>query len=65
MIYIKEKLIITKKDLKGEDGYKTFSIRIKDSTVSNLDSLAQSTNRSRNDIINILLDFAIANCEIQ
>lgn len=65
MICIKEKLIITKKDLKGEDGYKTFSIRIKDSTVSNLDSLAQSTNRSRNDIINILLDFAIANCEIQ
>lgn len=62
---MQKKLIITKKNLKGEDGFKTFSIRIQDSTVSKLDILAQETNRSRNDIINILLEFAIDNCEIQ
>ena len=37
---MKEKLIINKKSLKGEDGYKTFSIRIKEETVANLDKLA-------------------------
>ena len=62
---MKEKLIINKKSLKGEDGYKTFSIRIKDETVASLDELAKETNRSRNEIINILLDYAIKNSEVK
>ncbi len=62
---MKEKLIINKKSLKGEDGYKTFSIRIRDETVTNLDRLASQTNRSRNELINILIDFAIENCEVE
>ena len=61
---MERKLIINKKALKGEDGYKTFSIRIKDETVTSLDALSQQTNRSRNELINILLDFAINNCEV-
>lgn len=62
---MEEKLVIKKKSLKGEDGYKTFSIRIKDETVNNLDRLANETNRSRNELINILLDFAITRCEVK
>ncbi len=62
---MKEKLIINKKSLKGEDGYKTFSIRIKEETVTNLDKLANETNRSRNELINILLDYAIENSEVK
>ena len=62
---MKEKLIINKKSLKGEDGYKTFSIRIKDETVSSLDNLAKQTGRSRNELINILLDYAIENSEVK
>lgn len=62
---MKEKLIINKKSLKGEDGYKTFSIRIKDETVANLDKMAEQTNRSRNELINILLDYAIDNSEVK
>ena len=59
----KQNLIITKK-LKGEDGHKTFSIRIKDETVERLDDIAKKTNRSRNDLINMLLDYAMNYCEI-
>jgi len=62
---MKEKLIIKKKSLKGEDGYKTFSIRIKEETVLNLYELSKETNRSRNELINILLDYAINNCEVK
>ena len=65
VIIMEEKLIINKKTLKGEDGYKTFSIRIKEETVVNLDDLVRKTNRSRNELINILLDFAIRNCEVK
>ena len=57
------KLVITKK-LKGEDGHKVFSIRLKDETVERLDSIAKATNRSRNDLINIFLDYAMNYCEI-
>jgi predicted DNA-binding protein len=62
---VKEKLVINKKSLKGEDGYKTFSIRIKDETVDRLTALSKQTNRSRNELINILIDYAIDNCEVK
>lgn len=62
---MKEKLIINKKSFKGEDGYKTFSIRLKEETVSRLDDLSKQTNRSRNELINILLDYAIENSEVK
>ncbi len=62
---MEKKLIINRKALKGDDGYKTFSIRIKEETVASLDHLSKETNRSRNELINLLLDFAIRNCEIQ
>ena len=62
---MKEKLIINKKSLKGEDGYKTFSIRIKEETVAKLDRLSDESNRSRNELINILLDYALDNSEVK
>lgn len=62
---MKEKLIIKKKTLKGEDGYKTFSIRIKEDTVKRLEELSSETSRSRNELINIMLDFALDNCEVK
>lgn len=61
---MKEKLILSKK-LKGEDGFKTFSIRIKDDLVEQLDNLSAATNRSRNELISILLEYAISNCEVK
>ncbi len=60
-----KKLIINKKSLKGEDGYTTFSIRIKEETSRKLNELAKESNRSRNELINILLEFAIVNSEVK
>lgn len=60
----KQKLVIHPKPPKGEDGYKTFSIRIKDDIVWQLDSMAGTTGRSRNELIAILLRYALENCEI-
>lgn len=61
---MKEKLILSKK-LKGEDGYKTFSVRIKEETVEKIDKLAGTTNRTRNELIGILLEYAVENCEVK
>ena len=61
---MEEKLIIKRKNLQGEDGYKTFSVRIKDDTVMKLDRLSAETGRSRNELIGTLLDFAIDRCEV-
>ncbi|MBO4431970.1 MAG: CopG family transcriptional regulator [Clostridia bacterium] len=62
---MKEKLIINKKPYKGEDGYKVFSVRIRDEMVEKLDEISKRSNRSRNELINIFIDFAIKNCEIK
>ena len=60
---MKDNLIINKK--KGEDGYEVFSIRVPDETVDRLDKLSQETNRSRNELINILLEFGLDNSEVK
>ena len=49
----------------GEDGYKVISMRIKEGTLEKIDLLAQQTNRSRNDILNTLLDSSVDNVEIE
>ncbi len=55
-----EEIKITKKSArKGDDGYKIISVRMKDETVEKLDVLSAKTNRSRNELINILIEAAI------
>lgn len=57
-----DKLIIKKR---GSDGYKTFSIRIKEETVERIDEMASKTERSRNELIGTLLEYALDNSIIQ
>ena len=56
------KIIISKK---GDDGYKVISVRLKDSTLEAIEAISAKTNRSRNEIINILLENAANNIEIE
>ena len=44
-------LIIKPKRAKGDDGYRTFSIRIKEEIVSKLDNISTQTGHSRNDLL--------------
>lgn len=54
-----ENIMITKRNKKGEDGYKIVSVRMRDELIEKLDILSAETNRSRNELINILLNEAI------
>ena len=61
---MEDKVLISKKELQGEDGYKTFSIRIREEIVEKLNKLSADANRSRNEVVGILLEYAIDHCEI-
>ena len=51
---------ITKKShRRGDDGYKVVSVRMKDELIARLDELSAKTNRSRNELVNLLLTAAI------
>lgn len=50
--------------LKGAEGYKVFSVRVTENTVNALDRISNETHRPRNEIINMILDFGIANLEV-
>lgn len=63
---LKGTIIIRKKSgLRGEDGYKTFSVRLREETVVALEALAEKSNRSRNEVINLVLEQALGNGNVE
>jgi len=55
-----EEIKIKKKVAKrGDDGYKIVSVRMKDELLERLDKLSGDTNRSRNELINLLLEASL------
>ena len=49
---------------KGDDGYRIISIRIKEHTLQKIEKLSTASNRSRNELINILLEHSVDDVEI-
>ena len=61
-----EEIKIKKKVAKrGDDGYKIVSVRMKDELIEKLDCLSGESNRSRNELINILLEAAVEIVKIE
>ena len=55
-----EEIKITKKTpRRGDDGHKVVSVRMRDELIERLDGVASRTNRSRNELINLLLEAAL------
>ena len=50
---------------KGEGGYETFSIRVKEDTVAKIDEIVKQTGRTRNELIGILLNYAVERCKVE
>lgn len=49
---------------RGEDGTKVISVRLKDELVDALDALSAESNRSRNELIGLLLADAVKRVKI-
>ncbi|MCI8807289.1 MAG: ribbon-helix-helix protein, CopG family [Oscillospiraceae bacterium] len=55
-----EEIKIKKKTVRrGDDGHKVVSVRMRDELIERLDALAGAANRSRNEIVNLLLEAAV------
>lgn len=50
---------------RGEDGYKMISVRIREDILVELDRIAAETNRSRNELVNLILRYGIQNIIIE
>ena len=59
-----EQLILHPKRAKGDDGYKTFSIRIREELAEKLNDISAQTGHSRNELIGIFLEYALEHCTI-
>ena len=55
-------LIIKKR---GDDGNRIITVRIREDTLAELDRLAAESNRSRNELINLILAHGVKNIEIE
>ena len=55
-------LIIKKR---GDDGNRIITVRIREDTQAELDRLAAESNRSRNELINLILAHGVKNIEIE
>lgn len=63
---MEKRIIITKKsERKGDDGYKIVSVRMKEEMIAKLDALAKETNRSRNELINILVESGLEIVDVE
>lgn len=60
-----EKLVITPKPLKGEDGHRTISIRVREEIIEQLDVIAAKSGRSRNSLIGMFLAYALDHCVVE
>ena len=63
---MREEIKIKKKvQKKGDDGYKIVSVRMKNELLARLDDLSAESNRSRNELINLLLESAVEIVKIE
>ena len=60
-----KKFIVTKKTTPKEDTSVIMTIRIDRTMQEELDRIAYDTSRSRNEVINLALKYAIENAEIE
>ena len=49
---------------RGEDGNKVISVRIKEDVLNKLDKISRESNYSRNELINLILQYGVENIEI-
>ena len=51
--------------LKGEDGHRVITIRIREDTLESIDKIAAEANYSRNELINRMLEHGLEHIEIE
>ena len=50
---------------RGEDGYKVFSVLLKEQALQGIEEVAARTGRSRNELIGMMLEYALPRIKIE
>ena len=50
---------------RGEDGTKLITVRIREDVLAELEKLSAASNRSRNELINLILEHGVKNTVIE
>jgi len=50
---------------RGEDGNRVITVRIREETLAAIDKIAEETNYSRNELINLILSHGVKNIEVE
>lgn len=51
--------------VRGEDGYRNITVRIKERTLQGIEDIVKATGRSRNEVICSMLDYALPRIKIE
>lgn len=51
--------------VRGDDGYRTFSVRVKEQTLLGIEEIVKCSGRSRNEIIGLMLEYALPRIKIE
>ncbi len=60
-----EKLVLHPKRAKGEDGYRIFSVRIREELVERINQISAQSGYSRNELIARFLEYAVDRCVVE
>ena len=58
-------VLVIKKRIQGDDGYRVFSIRIREDLVETLEDLSRRSGHSRNELISRFIEYGISHCKIE
>ena len=61
----KYEINVKKERPKWDEGYSTYSVRVKNETVEKLDAIAKKSGYTRNALIGMFLEYAAENCVIK
>ena len=51
--------------VRGDDGYRNITVRVKERTLQGIEDIVKSTGRSRNEVIALMLDYALPRIKIE
>lgn len=63
---VEQEIKIKKKtSMRGDDGHKIISVRMRVELLEHLEGIAGAANRSRNEVINLLLEAAVSSVKVE
>lgn len=51
--------------VRGDDGYRNITVRIKEQTLQGIEDIVKHTGCSRNEIVNLMLEYALPRIKIE